>query len=187
MGYSIGWTAVRNKPLDAALAICALRTTPVTDVQPESEYCAATLPGGWILLWTNNFESTIFSDAALAKLSQDAEAVAVLVEEHAMFSSAVQWKNGGKIWEVWHDAQEDLYHLETTGTLPDFFPEIREAQRALQQNAGEVPVDHIFDIPLATAQRLTGFRHDESEGLEFIVLEIAPHKPQDSKPWWRIW
>ena len=53
-----------------------------------------------------------------ARLWQGDEVVACFVEEHVMFSAAVLWRDGSKLWSAEHDAQEGIRHLDVVGQLP---------------------------------------------------------------------
>lgn len=79
-----------------------------------------------------------------------------------MVSVAAGWKNGEKVWSIKHDAQQGIEHLESTGEPPGFGM-ISAALRLKQATAGgkKADVDYIFDIPVETAESLTGFRHDK--------------------------
>jgi hypothetical protein len=79
-----------------------------------------------------------------------------------MFSTAAGWRDGEQIWAVTHSSEEGIEHLDSQGELPVNFALIRD-RRFSQQRAADgkgLPVDYIFDIPVALAESLTGYRHD---------------------------
>ena len=94
-----------------------------------------------------------------------------------MVSRATGWKDGQLRWSVTHDAQQDRLHLDVQGEPPPEFAAIRD-QKLAEQAAGDSDVDYLFDIPVETARRLTGYRHDEDiPGLSGAVFEVlAPPK-----------
>jgi len=104
------------------------------------------------------------------------------------FSSG--WHGGHRLWSVIHDAQAGIEHLEFEGEMPAGFDDIRRELLA-QQHAADgrrrsrrLPdlfrraepdgVDYVFDIPLETAKRATGFSYNETEPADgFVVLRAA--------------
>jgi hypothetical protein len=47
-------------------------------------------------------------------------------------------------------------------------------------------VDYIFEIPLDLAKKITGFKHDDADEVEFDELEIHSPSKTSGKPWWRF-
>jgi hypothetical protein len=143
------------------------------------------------LVVANGCDSSLVAQQTLTAISKDADAIACSVEEHVMFSHASFWSRGSEVWSVTHDAQQAIDHVDASGQLPAYFPEIRE--RLLSQQAAEggdeAGVDLIFDLPLETAKRVTGFKHDAvGEPARFDVLELIGGSILGrSKPWWKLW
>ena len=69
-------------------------------------------------------------------------------------------------------------HIE--GSPPELFVAIREEMAQAQSAAGgeKANVDYIFEVPLRTAQRLVGFKHDEicrhTIDQHYVVLSRLP-------------
>jgi hypothetical protein len=78
--------------------------------------------------------------------------------ETVMNSYACAWSNGVECWSVFHDAQQNSDHLETSGTLPPEFQPIRD--RLFAEEQGDDGVDYIFDIPIELFAALGGIRYD---------------------------
>jgi hypothetical protein len=161
MGFSLSWLAVRGKSRAAVCEALDLKGAGELEEIPEAPFTGADLPKGWFMVVENNSEGLV-EDSVLKQVSTDCEVVACSVEEHVMVSTATGWKNGQKLWSTTHDAQQGIEHLESTGEPPGFGM-ISAALQLKQQTAGgkKADVDHIFDIPVATAESLTGFRHDK--------------------------
>ena len=73
-------------------------------------------------------------------------------------------------------------HLETTGSFPKQFPDIRDRQLALQDSDGEC--DHIFEIPIELFVSLGGIRYDaDIPGADDDPWQILDRVKQ-KKSWW---
>jgi hypothetical protein len=194
MGYSLSWLAVKGKSPQAVREELGFRATGQREEVPESDLSAAEMPTGWYLIVSNRSEQVI-SDSEMQRLSSSGcELVTCFVEEHVMFSAATGWKEGRKCWSVSHDAGRGMEHLAFEGELPPAFASIRDELIAKRREKGSVSCDYIFDIPVATAQSLTGYWHDRDvpglDGEPFEVLErpLAQSSPPERKPsfWKRL-
>lgn len=177
MGFSLSWAAVRGKLIDTVLSELGLVRTDETEEFPESPFTLAELPDGWRLIAANR-DVNGFSGMQMTGLSLGGEVVTCAVEQRVMYSAASGWRNGSRIWQVDHDAQQNLLHLRHSGTLPVQFEEIRRRflkEQAAEDEAGE-EVDCIFEIPVELARALTGFRFDRPDEVvnTFTVLAKAP-------------
>ena len=95
----------------------------------------------------------------LADLSANAELLFCDVNETTMSSFATAWENGVERWVVFHDAQQSLTHLVTSGDLPAGYDAIRDSKQRDQADDDD-DVDHIFDVPIDLFAALTGIRYD---------------------------
>lgn len=186
MGYSLSWLAVKGTPAQAVRDQLGFRPTGEKEKIPEADLTGVEMPSGWFLIVSNRSEQ-VASDAAMQRLSSSgSELVTCFVEEHVMFSSATSWKDGHRTWSVIHNAQERRDHLDTHGNLPPAFSSILADLRAKQQEAeaNQHGVDFIFDVPVALAQSLVGYRHDRDiPGLEGRVFEVlSGNVPDVSMP-----
>lgn len=196
MGFSVSWIAVKDKNQRAILDFYGFSETDEKHDMPESELCASVFPNGWFFIWFNEIESPYLKQDVLASLSLDCTVIACVIDEHCMYSSSEYWINGEIIWKVFHDSHEGMYSLNKSGSLPDFFNSLESQMIANQELEGgkKAEVDLIFEIPLETARRITGFKHDEEmeelAGVEYMVLKnnnIQKTAENNRKPWWRIW
>jgi hypothetical protein len=162
MGYSISWIALRGTPKAEVLARLRLRDTSELDEANESPASGAELPTGWYVVFLNDLTHPFVTPATLQKLSEGCEVIGCQVEEHVMFSASFHYSNGRQDWSITHDSQKGLYNLELEGATTSFVAELHAAAKREQDKEGgkDGGVDHIFDVPLATAERLCGYRHD---------------------------
>ncbi len=187
MGFAISWLAIKGKEPGKIRDELGVSETEEHEEFPESKINACKLSSQWYLIYINKCESPFVSKNVLESLSNDCEIIACVIEEHVMYSRSQYWRNGTKIWQVTHDAQQGMLNLEHEGQLPDKFESIHTSSFAEQESEGgeEAEVDYIFEIPLILANNLTGFKHDEDiPGLEYTVLTINKH---NSGPWWKFW
>ena len=189
MGYSLSWLAT-SAPAQATRDLLGLRPTGTQAELPTVPFAGAALSIGWYLVVAGTCDAPLIAARTLASLSAQADVVACAVEEHVMFSRACAWSKGAELWSVTHDAQRTRNHLETSGALPTFFAELRDAILSpAAADDDEADVDYVFDVPLVLAQRVTGFKHDaDGEPTRFDVFELRDGSILNPpKPWWRFW
>ena len=163
MGYRLSWLAARGLTRAAMLEPFGLRDTGVPDEANEAAFSIAALTTGWTVLWSA--DEGFATDERAAALSRTAATLAVHVDETCMHSSAALFDAGAEQWRVRHEGDAVIEHLVTTGALPPDAAAViadLQAQQAAE-NAGAAEVDFIFDIPLAVAASLCGFKHDVAE------------------------
>lgn len=132
----------------------AVRDSSVLDEQ--------VLTNGWHILMLERIEITSKHDDLLRKLSIGDWVIACFIEEHVMYSAAVEWKDGVKIWTVTHPSPRN--DTVTTGQLPPQYETISQALIKKQKTLGNC--DYLFDLPVELAESITGFRHDRAK-IEF--------------------
>lgn len=172
MGFRVALIAVRGLDIDTLYARYGVRRTGQWEEIAESPVCGATVSTGWQLLYLNNYPRP--HDAVLKALSSEAELLFCDVNETCMSSFATGWKNGKEIWTVFHDAQQAIDHLVTSGELPGNYDEIRDSRQLDETEYGE-ELDDMFGVPIDLFASLTGIRYDmdlpESTGSDFETLE----------------
>lgn len=187
MGWSLSWAALKGGDVQTACAALDLQATGKREGIAKSRIAGAALPTGWYVVVFNRSE---IKNSILEKLSRAGEVIGCCVEDHVMFSSAANWKNGRQIWRVLHDGGEDkVFHLETSGALSPEFEGIREEMFAKQEqeNAGNKEVDYVFEIPAQLAKKLTGFQHDDpASGLLGEVFETLERESMLGKLFGRL-
>ena len=189
MGFSLSWLAVRGKDRDTVLAELKLKATGEREEFAESAFTARMLDGDWFLVVAN--DPRFIQRAPLSRLSQGAQVVTCMVEEHVMMSSASGLKDGAVLWSIEHDSQHGIDHLKVTGEPPSGFAVIRERlmRKQAQSDSPEghknwyqgIATDYIFDIPVQMARHLTDFlHHDDSE----IAPGSRPFETLKQVGWW---
>ena len=190
MGFSMSWAAVRGSTPQAVHEVLALRGTGTREEFPESAITGAELPGGWYMVTSNRDDLRLLEDATLGRLSRIGEVVMCFVEEHVMCSFAACWRDGQRVWSVYHDAQSGMESLDVHGEPPASFAAIRDRLRTQQAAAGgkKAGVDYLFDIPVELAHSLTGYRHDHDiPGMPKDAFEVlvSTSTTPDRRSWWR--
>lgn len=191
MGQALTWLAVRGKDATQVLADLDASPTGQQGGFGEHRLAACALRGGWYAVAALQAGHRWGGPDWLAALSGGAELVACQVEEHVMFASAEGWRAGERRWRVVHDAQQGLGHLQAEGELPPAYAGIAAEHRALLAASPRGQVDHLFEVPLKLAQRLTGFKHDEGgPGGDGVWSELSDgplRAAAAAKPWWKRW
>ena len=189
MGFSVSWLAVKGKDSESVLVELELLKTSQYKDFPESDIVGAILPNDWYLIALNDCCSEYVEEDVLRQLSEHCELIATVVEEHVMYSMAQYWKNGSRVWQITHDAQQSTLDLVHTGELPDSYESIKsECMREQEEDSDdEYPVDYIFEIPLLVAQEYVGYKHDEDFFDEEGKFTILKSTKEPTQAWWKFW
>jgi hypothetical protein len=156
MGFRVLLIAVKGKEPEAIHRDYRVVPTGKREEIPESPVIGAMLPSGAYLLYIN--DQIVPDDRVFARLSRNASLIACYANETVMNSYCSSWVNGVEKWSVFHDAQQGITHLETTGDLPDQMISIQKRLFAAQ--AEKVDADCIFDIPIELFASFGGVRYD---------------------------
>jgi hypothetical protein len=160
MGFRVLLIAVSGKSPSDIHSDYAVVPTAKFDEIPESSVSGALLPSERYLLFIN--DRILPENCVLAKLSRHASLIACYGNETVMNSFASSWIDGVEHWTVFHDAQQGIRHLETSGTLPVEFSAIRDRFVAEQDEAGDgCGIDYIYDIAVKLFAALGGLRYNE--------------------------
>jgi hypothetical protein len=185
MGFSITWFAVPESHADSFLKQLNLVPTGETEECPDSLISSAQMDTGWRMLWYNKYQCPFLGEKKLSAISHSHDVIACTVEEHCMDSTATLWRVGVKHWFIHHDGSDGSKGLEFTGALPECFDSIRGDLERKQNDAGgsKADVDYLFEIPLAVAQSIVGFKHDEDsshviDGIFHVLARTSPATEQ---------
>jgi hypothetical protein len=159
MGFRVQLIAVSGKEPSAIQRDYGVVPTGEREEIPESSVVGAALPNGEYLLYINDPDKIAPDDEVYARLSKGAALIACYANETVMHSYACAWTNGVEEWSVFHDAQQHIKHLETSGNLPPEMQSIRDRLFAEQEAADGA--DFIFDIPVELFAALGGIRYDD--------------------------
>lgn len=179
MGYSIAWIAVAGKTKEEVLLALGLADTGEPDEANESPVSGAGLPGGAYLLFFNDVVHPATRPELMARLSSEGTALGCQLAEHAMVSASFQYAHGEQAWEVMHDADLGIDHLDVTGTPPVQLAEPLARMRAAHERASgaDANVDYLFEVPILLAAAISGYRHDRvalASGEELLFTELVP-------------
>jgi hypothetical protein len=158
MGFRVQLIAVSGKEPRAIQRDCGVVPTGEREEIPESPVVGAALPNGAYLLYINDQDKIVPDADVLARLSRGASLIACYANETVMNSYACAWSNGSERWSVFHDAQQGIKHLETSGVLPAELKPIRD--RLFAEQEGDDGADFIFDVPIELFVALGGIRYD---------------------------
>lgn len=192
MGICLAWLAFRHRPADQVHAEFGLAPTGRQGDFLAFAFSAAELPNGWRLVLALG-DVSILDDGVLARLSREGEVVTCFVEEHVMASQSSCWRDGVRVWRVDHESERGEHDLRTEGTPPaslaSHHASAIEAEAA--DPPGDLAVDFIFDVPVALAGEIVGYRHDhdapglDEHGFRELTRLTAPIGVK--RPWWRFW
>jgi len=190
MGYSVSWLMVNGKDRQSLLSELGLEATGTRGEFFDFEISGHPLPNGTYLLVMQKCDHPFVSDKHLAQLSVGGKTLGCSIEEHVMYARASYWDNGKSLWSVKHqgDIAEGRNDLTVSGTPPELFKAIRDEYAAKQP--GDPDVDWYFEIPLALAKQLAGFKHDETNpGLDGSFEELLQRKGKNvtGKRRWKFW
>lgn len=157
MGFRVLLASVTGKEPSAIHNDFGVAPTDAYEEIPESPVTGAMLPSGAYLLYIN--DEIVPDDAVFARLSEDASMMSCYANETVMNSFASSWVNGVEQWSAFHDAQQGIRHLETTGDLPSQLAPIQE--RLFAEQGDSEDVNYIFDIPIELFVELGGIRYDQ--------------------------
>jgi hypothetical protein len=118
MGFRVQLIAVIGKEPHAIHRNFGVVPTGQREEIAESPVIGAVLPNGAYLLYINDQAKIVPDDKVFARLSKGGSLIACYANETVMQSYACAWANGIQRWSVFHDAEQGIKHLETSGTLP---------------------------------------------------------------------
>jgi hypothetical protein len=165
MGFRISWLGFPRVPKVQVLALVGLVDTGQPDQANESSFSCAELPTGWTILWSNDFDFA--APEHVMALREGRGVLSCQIHAGIMYSAARWHRAAREVWEVTHDSSDGLYDLQVIGAAPPQLAAIRDRLTAEQNREDVTPptmmkVDHIFDVPVALAEALCGFRHDRT-------------------------
>jgi hypothetical protein len=155
MGFRISWIGFDGKGKSSALEMVGLKDTKEPEVN-EAPFSGADIPGGWFILFSNDFQ--FVSRERLAQLSLDCRIIGRQVHEGILFSAAYGCERGKHVWELrYHAQQMSIDDLSVFGSPPASFESIRQRlTEDRRQAAGD-----IFDIPVAVAATICKYRYGQ--------------------------
>lgn len=177
MGFRISLLAAKADKA-AVLSQLGLTDTGQVDAANEAPLSAAQLPNGWTIVWANDCD---WADAKRLEGMTPRPAIATLMAHEGVMAADVGVDDGAAQWSVSYGVDEEG---ELAGEWPAAFaPIVAEAQaREREDESGEV--DHLFDIPVAIMEAITGHRYDAVSDTTFTI--VAGVDPVAKRAWWKI-
>lgn len=191
MSEVYAWLAVKGASAEEACASLGLERSGADCDYLDAEVSGATLSTGWYVVVVGSEMFDFFMDFSLEELSRSHDLAILDVEEHVMYFNLAYWADGARQWNLAHDGQEGVYHLEAEGELPGDFDALKAEYVGKQDEAGgeDAGVDYLSEVPLELARRVTGFRynfrHDQEPEFEELDLPddfdeaAVPPRPAD--------
>jgi hypothetical protein len=176
VGFKISWVAFNGLSKEDALRTLNATDTGEADEYNETPFSGAELPGGWYIVFSNDFG--FVTPTLLESLSSNCTLIACQLHEGIMFSASYGFSHGIGQWVVVHDRQDGIRDLTVKGTPPEAFEDIRVRISQEQDDNGgdESDVDYYFDVPVDLAESICGYRHDRVEfawgAPQFTVLDV---------------
>jgi hypothetical protein len=201
VGYNMSWICVDGISPEALYEALDLAPTGETPDRwdlglSHVPWAGATLKSGWCAVFGSDHSvlNLTMDTNCLERLPANSRSIVCSVMEIVTISSASLWQGGRQIWEIEHQGDLGITHLEASGDLPPEFADIRDiamdkARAFLNRlesckpgqwgDDDEWTGDSVFNVPIDTAAAITGFRHDNRDEDEdfFGNLQIlAPVK-----------
>jgi hypothetical protein len=144
MGYNMSWILVDGIDQDALYK--ALDLVPTDEIPHWSDLgssraplAGATLKSEWSAVFAKYALvmdiATATEPPRLMRLPEKSRSFICVKLEHAMVSYSSLWQGGRYTWQIRHDSDQGLWHLEPSGDLPPEFAGVRDA--ALQKQRAE--------------------------------------------------
>jgi|GEM_PF-2147840 len=176
MGARMSWLVADADQIERIAEIIGYRRH-VEDASPPKSPCkfGVTTPSGKVFLFEEcGWEWDFISPGIQSAISAETTVYFMMNDTTMMMSSAEQWRDGAKVWGVYHQSDEGVYHLPTEGDLPASFKSIRARRFAEQKELEdqEAQVDAAIKIPLDLAAAFTGYDGgmNEPEGDDFVLI-----------------
>lgn len=131
---------------------------------------------GWYLIVAAEYDHRLIQEPVVTPLSAGCEVLTCTVEERNLSSAASGWRDGRRLWSVSYEGEETPGDVVTEGDLPFTFATLRQEFIAKSQadDAGDLLLDPLFEIPIEMVQRTVGYRPDEPSRAfdgRFVLLE----------------
>ena len=160
---ALSWLAIKGKSVVDVCHDLELRQG-ATRVGTRRLPLEGAMSGGWFLIVGEGQNHRLIQPAVLARLSAGCEVLTCTVEERNLSSAASGWVNGGRMWSVSYEGEDRPGEVLAEGELPVTFEAINQDYTARSQadDAGDLLLDPLFEIPIETVRSAIGYRPDEA-------------------------
>jgi hypothetical protein len=168
MGLMCSWIAIRTEAKAEVLEHLGLVETGEL-VEPYSREGLISVhqnSNGWLYIFAEDFD---WADGPrVLDLSRFGLTLGIQTEDEVDMTCLVRAaEHGRKLWKVSH-VNDEGEQLKAFGKVPEDFARIRRKYRRLQRERDDA--DYLWEIPLALARQLSGYRVDE-DPIEFVALD----------------
>jgi hypothetical protein len=179
MGFRISWMATQAAEPEVLLALKA-RKSGASGEYIDFDLSIGSLGNGWIIIWSEDEE--YFDDPRSLILSSNFPLIACWVNETVMHSRVRKLSNGKEEWAIWHEGDENIAHIDSSGNPPAELTKL--IAEAREQQALDNEVDYLFDVPLLIAASICGFKHDEfmDDTIAFDEISIEAESGMANAP-----
>ena len=170
------WLAVRGKAADAIRADLGLKAGMAVTRPRRFALEGAGSDAGWYLIVGDGRDHRLIQEPVLTRLSDGCEVLTCTVDESNLFSVATGWRNGRRLWSVRYEGEDKPGVVAAEGDLPVTYVLIHRdyVARSQAEDAGDLLLDPLFEIPIELVRNAVGYRPDErSPAFEgrFTLLE----------------
>ncbi len=167
MGYRCRWLATKGRERDEVLARVGFKVIAEIDEPAYDPGLYALEVDDWLVVIGDGFDYMAeVKRAQAAKLSEGGEVVYLFLDDAAMAFELSVFGEGALLWSIAYDGRDGVTDPAFEGKVP-FELRAWHARLEKQQAAAGGPkagVDHIYGLAADYAEKLVGFRHDESLG-----------------------
>lgn len=165
MGYRCRWLATKGRDRDEVLARLGFQVIAelVEEVYDTGLYALEV--DDWLVVIGDGFDyMTVVKRAQAAKLSEGGDVVYLYTDDSAMAFELAMFSGGAASWSISYDGSDGVTAATFEGKVPF---EVRAWHARLEKQQAEAGgpkagVDHIYELAPAYAEKIVGFRHDES-------------------------
>lgn len=161
---ALSWLAIKGKSVVDVCHDLELRQGATRVGTRRLPLEGAMSDGGWFLIVGEGQNHRLIQAAVLARLSEGCEVLTCTVEERNLSSAASAWVKGRRMWTVSYEGEDRPGEVLAEGELPVTFEAIKQDYTARSQadDAGDLLLDPLFEIPIETVRSAIGYRPDEA-------------------------
>ena len=136
----------------------------------------AASDAGWYLIVADGRDHRLIQAPVLTRLSAGCGVLTCTVEERNLSSAAAGWRDGRRLWSVTYEGEDSPGEVVAEGELPVTFAIIGQelTARSQAEDAGDLLLDPLFEIPIEAVRNAVGYRPDEPSPAfdgRFVLLE----------------
>jgi len=176
--HSRTWLAVKGKTPAAICNDLGLNQGMAVTRPRHFALEGAMSDAGWYVIVADGRDHRLIQPEVLTRLSAWCEVLTCTVDDRNLSSAATGWREERQLWSVVYEGEENPGVVAAEGELPPAFAEIREKHIAMSEaeDAGDLLLDPLFEIPIEAVRHATGYRPDQSSPAfdgRFALLEAS--------------